>query len=211
MTRPKGRNSRQARPGNKNTASGPRVGRRESAEPVPVGVPRQRRRRKRAKVGGRDFQPGQNSHDGTVFRRGPDLIPRGNGTLMLRCVFHDAREKLYRNLCRLVDTPKGALAFMQEYIDRTEGRPARNSGSAGDKGGSAIFVFTTPDGRQVPASPPRQLVRASASPPASSALSADDALILGLGHGDGAAKERRRHDGGPASDARIARQPRAAG
>ena len=180
------KNPRGGRPGNRNGAKGPRVGRHEPGKPLPTGTgTAHRQRRKRAKTGGRDFARGANSHDGTVFRRGKDQIPRGNGTLMLRCVFHDVREKLYRNLCRLVDTPKGALAFMQEYIDRTEGRPSKKVETHSDHR-SAIFVFTTADGRQVPATPPRQRVGTSAFPPAAAARSAVDELILG--HGDGADK-----------------------
>ena len=53
------------------------------------------------------------------------MIPRGNGTLMLRAVFHDIREKLYGSLCELGDTPDGAYRFMQMYLDRTEGKPGR--------------------------------------------------------------------------------------
>jgi len=107
FTRENGDRNRNARPGNNNTAKGPRIGRHE-----PAGAPRtatdkpHRQRRKRSKTGGRDFRRGSNSHDGTVFRRGPDQLPRGNGTLMLRVVFHDFRERIYRSLGRLVDSPR---------------------------------------------------------------------------------------------------------
>ena len=53
------------------------------------------------------------------------MIPRGNGTLLLRIVYHDFRKRIYDSLGKLVDKPEGALAFMDRYIDRTEGRPGR--------------------------------------------------------------------------------------
>ena len=98
LTRKKGHNKRNSRPGNKNTAKGPRLGREDKRPTSNVAVPAlpppqpgaltsgKRPRRERPAGSGRDFEPGQNSHDGTVFRRGPDQIPRGNGTLMLRII-----------------------------------------------------------------------------------------------------------------------------
>lgn len=71
---------------------------------------------------GKKFEPGQNSHDGTVFRRGPDAISRGSGLLMLRQVFHDQRQAIYDNLSKLVESPRGAHAFVMDYTDRTEGK-----------------------------------------------------------------------------------------
>jgi hypothetical protein len=37
------------------------------------------KRRPRGGPVGKPFQKGQNSHDGAVFRRGTDVIPRGTG------------------------------------------------------------------------------------------------------------------------------------
>jgi hypothetical protein len=71
------------------------------------------------------FKPGTNSHTGEVFRRGPDDIPRGNATLMLKTIAHDKRQDIYESLCRLVKTPSGALAFTRELADRTEGKPTQ--------------------------------------------------------------------------------------
>jgi len=82
---------------------------------------------------------------------------------------------------------------MQEYIDRTEGRPMKSEGQAGQRGAGAVFVLTMPDGTRVPApSAPRQLVgtgsRPAAERPAGAHFSAVDALILGLEQGNGAGK-----------------------
>jgi hypothetical protein len=84
-----------------------------------------RQRRKREKTGGRNFEPGQNSHTGDVFQRDREHIPRGSGTLMLRCVFHDRAEGIYKALCRVAEKDTTVLAFMHEYIDHTEGKPTK--------------------------------------------------------------------------------------
>ena len=107
VTRKKGHNKRNARPGNRNTIKGPRVGRKDKEPTTKVAAPAlpqpapgakalaRRPAREKPAGSGRDFAPGQNSHDGTVFRRGPDQIPRGNGTLMLRIINDDKRQKIY--------------------------------------------------------------------------------------------------------------------
>jgi hypothetical protein len=41
---------------------------------------------------------------------------------MLRTAFLDYRESIYKSLGDLVKTPRGALAFLSEYTDRTEGK-----------------------------------------------------------------------------------------
>jgi hypothetical protein len=71
---------------------------------------------------GKKFEKGQNSHDGTVFRRGPDTIPRGSGLLMLRTVMLDKRQAIYDSLCDLVMTPRGAHEFIKDFTDRTDGK-----------------------------------------------------------------------------------------
>src|SRR5687768_16323224 len=68
------------------------------------------------------YRRGEKSHGGTVFRRGPDQIPRASGVLMLRMAFLDYRESIYKSLGELVNTPRGALAFLAEFTDRTEGK-----------------------------------------------------------------------------------------
>jgi len=110
-----------------------------------------------------------------VFRRTEDQLPRGNGTLMLKIAFHDYRDRIYRSVGKLVDTPRGALLFLQEYIDRTEGRPTKKIEKTVRR--AATFVFTTKDGAEVPALPAPQKVGGGATP---SAVSAEDQAILGL-------------------------------
>jgi hypothetical protein len=108
-----------------------------------------------------------------VFRRTEDQLPRGNGTLMLKIAFHDNRKRIYDSLGRLVGTPAGALAFMDRYIDRTEGRPTKKVEKTVHC--SATFVFTNPDGTLRPALP--ETVGGGATP---GAASAEDLVILGL-------------------------------
>ena len=104
---------------------------------------------------------------------------------MLRCVFHDARERIYDNLLRFATgKPRDTAAFMDMYIDRTEGRPVKKV-EANERQFTSVFVLADKNGQLEPASPPRQSVGAGASP-AASELSAVDALILGLDHGNGA-------------------------
>jgi hypothetical protein len=108
-------------------AKGPRVGRPGTRPPTPpIGHATKPKRKGNKNGGGRDFPPGQNSHTGEVHRRGSDAIPRSGGTLMLRCLFYDHRERIYRALGGPeLDTFPGALAFMRDYLDRTEGRPMK--------------------------------------------------------------------------------------
>jgi hypothetical protein len=114
-----------------------------------------------------------------VFHRGRDQLPRGNGTLMLRLIFHDKRDRLYDNVSRMVETPAGAFAFLQEYIDRTEGRPVKKVERRSEH--TSRFVFTTRDGQEVPALPaPRLNAGTEATPAAPSRASREDAVILGL-------------------------------
>jgi hypothetical protein len=108
-----------------------------------------------------------------VFRRTEDQLPRGNGTLMLKIAFHDFRMRIYDSLGRLVGTPAGALAFMDRYIDRTEGRPTKRIEKTVRP--AATFVFTTKDGAEVPALPAPQKVGGGATP---AAVSAEDQFIL---------------------------------
>ena len=176
FTNKKGDKKRGAPPGNTNTGNGPRLGRQDKETmPLPQRRPDTRlpQRRRRAKTGGRDFVKGQNSHDGEVFRRTEDQLPRGNGTLMLKIAFHDYRKRIYDSIGRLVDTPAGALAFMDCYIDRTEGRPTKKVETTVRP--PATFVLTQRDGTVVPALPEK--VGGGVTP---AAPSAEDQLILGL-------------------------------
>jgi hypothetical protein len=89
------------------------------------------------------FPRGQNSHDGVVFRRGPDIIPRGSVVGLLRAVWDDdgdlAQELLSLNGAKLpyrapvarafilaandVEHPLIAIASVERMADRLDGRP----------------------------------------------------------------------------------------
>jgi hypothetical protein len=71
------------------------------------------------------FRPGQNSHTGEIFRRGPDTIPRGSGLLMMKVIAADKRQMIYEQLERFVSTPRGAFEFIKDFADRTDGRPTQ--------------------------------------------------------------------------------------
>jgi hypothetical protein len=79
------------------------------------------------------------------------------------------------------------LPFVQELPDRTEGRPVKKVETS-ERQFTSVFVLTNKDGQLQPAPAQRQSVGAGALPARSTALSAVDALILGLGDGDGAGK-----------------------
>ena len=102
-----------------------------------LGKARLRERRKPGK--GRPFAPGQNSHDGTVHRRGKDLYPRKMG-LFYQCLLEDdgsmakeiKRDKSGRLLARLgrsylkaADDPRLALMLSEMFADRLEGKPVQ--------------------------------------------------------------------------------------
>jgi hypothetical protein len=74
---------------------------------------------------GRPFAPWMNSHDGEVFRRGKDRIPRTRLTLMYGVVMRDGAERLYARLMNIIDNGKDAdlLRLVEIMGDRTEGRP----------------------------------------------------------------------------------------
>jgi hypothetical protein len=153
------------------TFAHPEVSARERAGEV---LPEERRPTPGAKTGGRDFVKGQNSHGGEVFRRTEDQLPRGNGMLMLRIIYHDKRKKLYDQACSLIDkSPRAALAFLQDYVDRTEGLPTKRIEKTIRR--PATFVFSNPDGTETPALP--EQVGIGATP---GAASAEDQVILGL-------------------------------
>ena len=74
--------------GSRNYAHGPRIG-------------RERGGNRSDKSRGKPFAKGRNSHDGTVFQRGRDQLPRGNFTLFAKRVYHDERESLYQRCVRI--------------------------------------------------------------------------------------------------------------
>jgi hypothetical protein len=186
LTRKKGDKAANARPGNKNSAKGPRLGRKDKPVTNDVAAPAlpqpragaklgRSPHRARGKTGGKDFEPGTNSHDGTVFRGTKDQLPRGNGTLMLRIGYHDFRDKIYDSIERLVGTPMGALLFMREFIDRTEGRSVKKIEKTTSR--ESNFYLMTRDNQKQPMFPDRQAVGAGNTP---TATSAEDELILGV-------------------------------
>jgi hypothetical protein len=136
----KGQSARGAPKGNKNHADGPRIGR---AHRYPE---------HRKPGSGKPFKKGENSHDGTVFQRGSDDIPRRNLALFGACVYHDGREMFHRQLLKgAAKDHKYALRVL-EWIGHVNGYPKKKDDGAAN-GFSATFVFTLPDGTQQPALP----------------------------------------------------------
>ena len=153
---------------NTNTPSGPRFGRQgKEATPLPKPRPDAKlpRRRQRAKSGGRDFVKGQNSHDGQVFERGGDQIPRGNITLFAKCVYHDERETLYRRLVGIgrTGTNREVLILLDWIGNRIEGRPTKKV----DRTERRISKFVFTNGQDALAER-RQSIGAGAAPKAAS-------------------------------------------
>jgi hypothetical protein len=205
FTNKKGDKKRGAPPGNTNTANGPRLGRQgkpATSLPQPHPDAKLPQRRHRAKTGGRDFVKGANSHDGEVFRRTEDQLPRGNFTLFAKCVHHDERETLYRRFVQIgrTGTNREVLALAELLGNRIDGLPTKKvkktvhrsrevlalaellgnriDGLPTEKvektvHRSATFVFTNPDGSLTPALP--QKVGRGATP---AAASAEDAITL---------------------------------
>ena len=183
MTTPKGGKRGGGRPGNRNTVHGPRVGRHEksatskvAAQPLPSPKPTAKlpQRRRHTKTGGKDFGPGQNSHDGTVFRRTEDMLPRGNMTLFAKIVYHDGREKLYQRHMGILDkgTNREVLAMAELLGNRIEGLPTKKVETTVRR--EPTFLLTMPDGTVVPALPEK--VGGGTTP---GAASAEDLVILG--------------------------------
>ena len=136
-----------------------------------------RPRREKPAASGRDFESGQNSHDGTVFQRGPDQIPRGNMTLYFKCLYHDQRVALYRRHCGIIQagTNREVLELSKIMADRIEGTPSRKSQAAAVH--ISKFVLTTKDGQETELFTPKTQ---GAAAPAVKPPPAEDAMILGL-------------------------------
>lgn len=173
----KGHKKRGARPGNWHGAKGPRIGRQDK-ETTPMPQPRPDaklpQRPSRDKTGGRNFVSGQNSHDGTVFRRTEDQLPRGNITLFAKIVYHDVREKLYQRHVGIVDkgTNREVLALTDWLANRLEGLPTKRVEVTQHR--EPKFYLTMPDGSVIPVLP--ETVGGGATP---TAASAEDQIILG--------------------------------
>lgn len=93
---------------------------------------------------------------------------------MLRCVFHDRAPRIYAALCRVAEKDKTVPAFMQEYIDRTEGRPTKKIERTETR--RSYFIFTTKDGEEIPALPERVPVGKGSTP---DVVTAEDRIVLG--------------------------------
>ena len=94
---------------------------------------------------------------------------------MLRIIYNDKRQKLYDQICALVDeSPRSAFLFHQAYMDRTEGRPGRKGNPLTPP--RSAFVLTTKDGQEIEMLPWRndERVKAAAVP-----VTGEDAMILG--------------------------------
>jgi hypothetical protein len=85
---------------------------------------------------GRRFRKGHNAHGDEVFRRGPDLIPRGSVDLLFRTLLDDDgglkrelkrhrtfRHKLALGFFRAAEHPRTAILVADRIADRLEGRP----------------------------------------------------------------------------------------
>ena len=158
-----------ARPGNKNTAKGPRIGRailpppRTKRPDDPKAAPR-----------GKPFEPGSNGHDGETFQRGRDRIPRGHIPLFYKCILSDENETLYRQVVRGIrKDPRFALEFLERAGNRIEGLPVKKIERTTRR--ESNFFLTMQDGTVVPALPEK--VGGGATP---AAVSAEDQVILGL-------------------------------
>jgi hypothetical protein len=179
----RGRNKGGGKPGNSNGAKGPRVGRKDkTTKPLPqprleakTKVPR-RRKREKPPGSGRDFQKGQNSHTGEIFKRGADMVPRGNMTLYFKCLYYDVREALYQRHRRIVShgSDRAVLALSDMIADRIEGTPARKSHAPAAH--RSTFLMTMHDGKTVEMLPRQDAAKAAAAAP----VTGDDAMILGL-------------------------------
>lgn len=188
MTKTKGESKRGGKPGNRNTVNGPRLGRKDKPITDNVAAPALPQPRADAKIpipqglshpkpegSGRDYKPGKNSHDGMVFRRGADQLPRGNFTLFAKCVYHDERETLYRRFVQIgrTGTNREVLAMAELLGNRIEGLPTKKVGPTVRR--ESKFYLTMKDGTVIPALPEK--VGGGATPVAASA---EDAMILGL-------------------------------
>jgi hypothetical protein len=127
-------------------------------------------------TGGKDFGVGQNSHDGTVFRRHADQLPRGNMILHAKCVFHDTRKALYDRQVEIAERGShGNVLKLLDYLaNRIHGTPTKHVEKTMRR--EPNFYLMTGDGQKQPLFPERQAVGAGSTP---AATSAEDELILG--------------------------------
>jgi len=81
---------------------------------------------------------------------------------MLKTIALDKRQTIYDSLATLVESPSGALAFIRELADRTEGKPTQKHEVAVPR----VTVFAPADpadqGASGPPPPPRGAAAAGA-------------------------------------------------
>ena len=121
-----------ARKGNRNYAHGPHIGRERGGNKS--GAPR-----------GKPFAQGENSHDGTVHRRGPNELPIIPSS-MLKVVAHQAREQRLKRLLGIYDDGANReVLLLGELIgNRIEGLPTKKVERRAFH--HSTFLFTTKEG-----------------------------------------------------------------
>ena len=108
-------------------------------------MPNPRRRRSGRRGPGKPFGPGTNSHNGQVFRRGADVIPRGDIKSLYRLLMEDdgaiaaellsytpraarklpLRLQLGRAMLLGARSPRLAAILAEQIADRLEGKPVQ--------------------------------------------------------------------------------------
>jgi hypothetical protein len=147
--------------GNKNYTREPRIG-------------HERGGNKSGRPRGKPFVKGQNSHDGRVFRRGPEAIPV-SPTLMLKVLALDHRERILRRLEDILEngTRREVLALYELMGNRIDGLPTKRIEKQVRR--TTRFISMMPDGKEIDAMPPRQPVGSGATP---AAARTEDELLL---------------------------------
>jgi hypothetical protein len=170
LTRQKGEATpHNARPGNKNAAHGPRIGRERGGNKS--GQPR-----------GKAFAKGQNSHTGEIFRRGPDQLPV-SPTLMFKVKALDQRQLLSERIDDIIanGTRREFLALYELMGNRIDGLPTKRIEKQVRR--TTRFILMMPDGKEIDAMPPRKSVGSGPIPAPSTttpAPSTDDERWVGL-------------------------------
>ena len=83
---------------------------------------------------------------------------------MLKTIALDKRQTIYDSLATLVESPSGALAFMRELADRTEGKPTQKHQVQMPR--VTVFEQADPTDQGAAGPPPPPRGAAAAGPPA---------------------------------------------